>query len=113
MVERGEIQLTEEEKGRGGWAVVRAANCTSVCNISKLVSAHAYIIFVGATVRHSDYGSVNLQLRGRLDQNLKYFLFDYSSIMIDLSVTHSEAAKPFLVQRRKLPVMAAEVALTS
>ena len=26
VVERGEIQLTEEEKGRGGWAVVRAAN---------------------------------------------------------------------------------------
>ena len=26
VVERGEIQLTEEEKGRGGWAVVRVAN---------------------------------------------------------------------------------------
>ena len=26
VVERGEIQLTEEEKGRGGWAVVKVAN---------------------------------------------------------------------------------------
>ena len=26
VVEQGEIQLTEEEKGRGGWAVVRVAN---------------------------------------------------------------------------------------
>ena len=26
IIERGEIQLTEEEKGRGGWAVVRVAN---------------------------------------------------------------------------------------
>ena len=34
---------------------------------------------------------------------------------MDLRVTHSEAAKLILVQRRKLPVMAAEVhvALTS
>ena len=35
VVERGEIQLTEEEKGRGGWAVVRVANFRGLCVAAK------------------------------------------------------------------------------
>ena len=35
VVEQGEIQLTEVEKGRGGWAVVRVANFRGVCVAAK------------------------------------------------------------------------------